>query len=222
MCEFSAFAAFNKTTNGETDIELKKENKNCWMSLLYIAVEKLPPSQRSSLDMTRARRMWTFQHLLCRPAASVCACRKRRRLSSLGPPPQGEGVQIRCHPLHHPWWGTIPRIHKLRTPHSAKPRTSAGMLVSTLLEKFWPNAGLLVMSTLSVKPFQARECPWTHCWKSFDQTQDCLLVMSTLSAKPRPSTGMLVTNTFSAKSFQARECPWAHCWQRFYQAQECS
>ena len=50
MCEFSAYVAFNKATNGRVDIKHKKENKFSWMSLLKIAVEKLPPSQRSGLE----------------------------------------------------------------------------------------------------------------------------------------------------------------------------
>ena len=41
-----------------------------------------------------------------------CACRKRR-LSSLGPPPQGEGVQICPTP---PPRGGVPRMQKLNTP----------------------------------------------------------------------------------------------------------
>ena len=51
MCDFSAYVAFNKATNGQTDIKHEMgENKLSWMSLLKIAIEKLPPSQRSSLE----------------------------------------------------------------------------------------------------------------------------------------------------------------------------
>ena len=49
MCEFSAIVAFNKVTNGQTDVkhEKGKQKQPSWMSLLKIAVEKLPHSQRS-------------------------------------------------------------------------------------------------------------------------------------------------------------------------------
>ena len=60
MCEFSAYIAFNKSTNGQTDIkhEMRREKKLSWMSLLKKAVEKLPPSQRSSLEMTSYLQIW--------------------------------------------------------------------------------------------------------------------------------------------------------------------
>ena len=44
MCEFLAYVAFNKATNGQTYIKHEKEKELSWMSLLKIPVEKLPPS----------------------------------------------------------------------------------------------------------------------------------------------------------------------------------
>ena len=41
MCKFSACIAFNKATNGQTDLKREKETKISRMSLLTIAVEKL-------------------------------------------------------------------------------------------------------------------------------------------------------------------------------------
>ena len=43
----SAYVAFNKATNGQTDTKREKEKNLSWMSPLKIAVEELPPSQRS-------------------------------------------------------------------------------------------------------------------------------------------------------------------------------
>ena len=45
FCEFSAYVAFNKAKNGQTDIKHEKEKTFSWMSLLKIAVEKLPPAK---------------------------------------------------------------------------------------------------------------------------------------------------------------------------------
>ena len=46
----SAYVAFNKVTNGQTDIKHEKVSTLCWMPLLKIVVDKLPPSQRSRLE----------------------------------------------------------------------------------------------------------------------------------------------------------------------------
>ena len=48
MCEFATYVVFNKATNGNTDIKHDKEKKKTlfWMSLLNIAVEKLPPAAK--------------------------------------------------------------------------------------------------------------------------------------------------------------------------------
>ena len=51
VCEFSTYVTFNKATNGQTDINHEKENRLSWMSLLTTTGEKLPPSQRSSLEI---------------------------------------------------------------------------------------------------------------------------------------------------------------------------
>ena len=51
MCKFSAYIAFNKATNGQTDIKHKMGKHlaecHCW---LKITDEKLPPLQKSSLE----------------------------------------------------------------------------------------------------------------------------------------------------------------------------
>ena len=50
MCELSACVAFDKATNGHSDIKHEKGKTLSSMSLLKIVGEKLPPSQRSSLE----------------------------------------------------------------------------------------------------------------------------------------------------------------------------
>ena len=58
MWEFSAYIAFNKATNGQTDITHEKEKKKrSWMSLLKSSW-KAPSLAKSSLEMTKPRRMW--------------------------------------------------------------------------------------------------------------------------------------------------------------------
>ena len=54
MCVFSAYIAFDKATNGQTDIKREMGKKHTSMSLLKIVGEKLPPSQRWSLEMELA------------------------------------------------------------------------------------------------------------------------------------------------------------------------
>ena len=49
--EFSAYVAFDKATNGNTDIKHEMGKTLSSMSLLKIVGEELPPSQRSSLEM---------------------------------------------------------------------------------------------------------------------------------------------------------------------------
>ena len=51
MCEFSATVAFDKVASGPTDIKHEMGKTLSSMSLLKIVGEKLPPSQRSSLEM---------------------------------------------------------------------------------------------------------------------------------------------------------------------------
>ena len=53
MCEFSAYVAFNKATNGQTDIKHEMGKTLSSVSLLKIVGEKLTPSQRSSLEIQR-------------------------------------------------------------------------------------------------------------------------------------------------------------------------
>ena len=50
MCECSANVAFDKATNGQTDIKHEMRRTLSSMSLLKIVGEKLPHSQRSSLE----------------------------------------------------------------------------------------------------------------------------------------------------------------------------
>ena len=58
MCEFSAYVAFDKATNGQTDIKHEMGKTLSSMSLLKIVGEKPPPSQRSSLEIN----MLVLQH----------------------------------------------------------------------------------------------------------------------------------------------------------------
>ena len=53
MCELSAYVAFNKATHGQTSVKHEKEKKNLaeCHRCRRIAVEKLPPSQKSSLEI---------------------------------------------------------------------------------------------------------------------------------------------------------------------------
>ena len=64
MCKFSAYLAFNKMTEVQTDIKDDKAETLIWMSLSMDRVEMLPPSQRSSLENV-------FQ-LHCVSCISVC------------------------------------------------------------------------------------------------------------------------------------------------------
>ena len=50
MCELSAYVAFDKSTNGQTDIKHEMRETLSSMSLLKIVGEKIPPSQRSILE----------------------------------------------------------------------------------------------------------------------------------------------------------------------------
>ena len=50
MCDFSAYVAFDKATNGQTDTKHEMGETISWMSVLKMVGEKLPPSQRSSLE----------------------------------------------------------------------------------------------------------------------------------------------------------------------------
>ena len=50
MCTFLANVAFNKATNGQTDIKYEMWKTLTSVSLLKIIGEKLPPSRRSSLE----------------------------------------------------------------------------------------------------------------------------------------------------------------------------
>ena len=50
MCTFLANVAFDKATNGQLDIKHEMGKTLCSMSLLKVVGEKLPPSQRSSLE----------------------------------------------------------------------------------------------------------------------------------------------------------------------------
>ena len=52
MRELTAYVAFNKATNEQADIKHEMGKTFISMSLLNIAVEMLPPLQRSSLEMT--------------------------------------------------------------------------------------------------------------------------------------------------------------------------
>ena len=61
MCKISAYVAFDKATNGQTDIKHEREETLSWMSLLKIAVEKLPPSQRSTFPNSIFAREDAFQ-----------------------------------------------------------------------------------------------------------------------------------------------------------------
>ena len=54
MCTFSAYAAFNKVTGGQTDIKHDKAETRSSMSLSMDRVEMLPPSRRSSFNYKTA------------------------------------------------------------------------------------------------------------------------------------------------------------------------
>ena len=59
MCELSAYVAFDKATNGQTDIKHETGKTLSSKSLLNIVGEKLPPSQRSSLDILNNKKYGT-------------------------------------------------------------------------------------------------------------------------------------------------------------------
>ena len=50
MCKLSAYVAFDKATDGQTDMKHEMGKTLSSMSLMEIVGEKLPPSQRSSLE----------------------------------------------------------------------------------------------------------------------------------------------------------------------------
>ena len=50
MCKFSASVAFDKATNGQTDIKYEMRKAPTSISRLKIVGEKLPPSQRSNVE----------------------------------------------------------------------------------------------------------------------------------------------------------------------------
>ena len=58
MCEFSANAAFDKATNGQTGIKHKMWKTLSSMSLLKIVGEKLPPSERASYNKDELALGW--------------------------------------------------------------------------------------------------------------------------------------------------------------------
>ena len=58
MFEFSGNVAFDKATNGQTEINHETWTTLRSMSTLMIVGEKLPPSQRSSL---RRKKIWAVE-----------------------------------------------------------------------------------------------------------------------------------------------------------------